>query len=181
MNLLIGLGNPGDQYVKTRHNVGWIILQKLFPGNWEYNRYANALFCSEYNWEVILPQTFMNESGVSVAWYIQQKKYDHIFVIYDDLDLLIGTCKISFDRGNGGHNGIKSIEHHLGTREFFRIRIGVGKIIDDRFIKPNVLGNFEETEMEIIYTLIPRIKQALDIFITEGKDKAMTFLNTMNK
>ena len=123
----------------------------------------------------------MNESGSAVSWYVNQKKYEHVFVIYDDIDLPIGTCKMSFDRGSGGHNGIKSIEQHLGTREFFRIRVGIGKVVDNNFIKPNVLGNFESGELLVIETLIPHVKKALDIFIAEGKEKAMTFLNTQNK
>lgn len=181
MNLLVGLGNPGNQYTNTRHNVGWIILKKIFSDDWKHNRYANASECHTDQWDIILPETYMNESGSAVSWYVNQKKYEHVFVIYDDIDLPIGTCKMSFDRGSGGHNGIKSIEQHLGTREFFRIRVGIGKVVDNNFIKPNVLGNFESGELLVIETLIPHVKKALDIFIAEGKEKAMTFLNTQNK
>ena len=87
--------------------------------------------------------------------------------------------KISFDRGSGGHNGIKSIEAHLGSREFIRIRIGISKLLENgELVKPNVLGNFEKSEQEALASLAPRLKLALATIIKEGKEIAMTEFNS---
>jgi peptidyl-tRNA hydrolase, PTH1 family len=183
--ILIGLGNPGEKYAKTRHNVGWIVLDQLFADlDWKENKYAQSMVAetSVENEQFVLvkPQTFMNESGIAALWFTKEHGHDAgLFIIYDDLDLPVGTWKMSYDRGSGGHNGIKSIEHHLGTRNFFRIRIGIAKqVTDDQLIKPNVLGNFESSEEEKITNLIPEIKKMLTLYTTQGKDKAMTFANT---
>ncbi len=182
--LLVGLGNPGVKYQHTRHNIGWIILEQMFPQvSWELQKYAQALFTKENiadcKYIVIKPQTFMNESGISVKWFLDEYKDSSIFVLYDDLDLPVGTWKLSHDRGSGGHNGIKSIEKHLGTRDFFRIRIGIARELENgSIVKPNVLGNFESNEQEKILALLPEIKNMLQIYREQGKDKAMTFANT---
>ncbi len=182
--LLVGLGNPGVKYQYTRHNIGWIILEQMFPQvSWELQKYAQALFTKENiadcEYIVIKPQTFMNESGISVKWFLDEYKDSPIFVFYDDLDLPVGTWKLSHDRGSGGHNGIKSIEKHLGTRDFFRIRIGIARELENgSIVKPNVLGNFESNEQEKILALLPEIKNMLQIYREQGKDKAMTFANT---
>lgn len=182
--LLVGLGNPGVKYQYTRHNIGWIMLEQMFPQvSWELQKYAQALFTKENiadcEYIVIKPQTFMNESGISVKWFLDEYKDSPIFVLYDDLDLPVGTWKLSHDRGSGGHNGIKSIEKHLGTRDFFRIRIGIARELENgSIVKPNVLGNFESNEQEKILALLPEIKNMLHIYREQGKDKAMTFANT---
>lgn len=182
--LLVGLGNPGDQYKKTRHNIGWILLDEMFPEiDWELQKYAQALYgkISVQGNEVVVikPQTFMNDSGISGKWFSDEYVDSPVFVLYDDLDLPVGTWKLSFDRGSGGHNGIKSIEKHLGTKEFFRIRIGIAKMLESgEMVKPNVLGNFETSELQEIQKTIPEIKKMLDIYFSEGKEKAMTFANT---
>lgn len=182
--LLVGLGNPGEKYTHTRHNVGWIILDHLFTNtSWKLQKYAQALFSQEAieqnNCLLIKPQTFMNESGISVKWFLHEYEHSPLFVIYDDLDLPVGTWKLSYDRGSGGHNGIKSIEHHIGTRDFFRIRIGIAKELNNGdTIKPNVLGNFETEERERILQLVPEIRTMIQIYNEQGKDKAMTYANT---
>ena len=102
-----------------------------------------------------------------------------MIVIYDDIDLALGKFKISFDRGSGGHNGIKSIEAHLGSREFIRIRIGISKIAENgEIIKPNVLGNFESDELETLSEVSGKVKAALEVILNKGKEKAMSLYNT---
>lgn len=183
--IIVGLGNPGEKYKNTRHNIGWIILDNIFPtANWSLNRYAQAFIADEVlqkDVHVILvkPQTFMNESGISVSWIHKKFITQDIFVLYDDLDLPVGSWKLSYDRGNGGHNGIKSIEQHLQTKEFFRVRIGISKkLLNGKLIKPNVLGNFETEDQEQITTLGKEILTMLEIYARDGKDKAMTFANS---
>ena len=184
--LIVALGNPGEKYEHTRHNAGWILADLAFP-NLEYarNSYAQAgvakTAISSQEIQIVKPATFMNESGVSVEYFIKKENIlpEHVVVIYDDIDLPIGKMKISFDRGSGGHNGIKSIEAHLGSREFIRIRIGISKLLENgELVKPNVLGNFEKSEQEALASLAPRLKLALATIIKEGKEIAMTEFNS---
>lgn len=184
--LVVALGNPGDQYKHTRHNAGWILADLAFP-DLEYarNSYANAgvakTVIANQEIQIVKPATFMNESGVSVDYFIKKENIspENIIVIYDDIDLPLGKMKISFDRGSGGHNGIKSIEAHVGGRNFIRIRIGISKVLENgELIKPNVLGNFEQSEQEALASLAPRARMALETIIKEGKETAMTEFNS---
>jgi PTH1 family peptidyl-tRNA hydrolase len=185
MYLIIGLGNPGNEHRKTRHNVGWIILDTIFPkADWENNLYGHALTTrveiDNHEIQLVKPQTFMNDSGKSLHYFINKEGYniDNIIVIYDDLDLPMGKIKISFDRGNGGHNGIKSLEKSLGSRNFIRIRIGISRTLDDgTIIKPNVLGNFDSRELEIIQDVSVRVGEIIKTILKDGKEKAMTVFN----
>ena len=185
MYLLVGLGNPGNQYEKTRHNVGWIVLHNLFPNtDWKENKYAKCIETHEEISDTVIhaikPQTFMNESGISLEYFVQKEGIDpqNIIVIYDDIDLPLGKIKISFDRGSGGHNGIKSIEEHLGSREFIRIRIGISRLLENgELIKPNVLGHFESSEFETLKKVSETVESILKTIFKEGKEKAMTKFN----
>ncbi len=179
--LIVGLGNPGTEYEKTRHNAGWIIIDQAYTDlAWEKDSYAQALIAEHNQCLFVKPTTFMNLSGETVHYFVDKKNYlsEHIIVIYDDIDLALGKFKISFDRGSGGHNGIKSIESHLGSREFIRIRIGISKILEDgTLVKPNVLGKFEPAELEILTDVSKKVKLAIDVILNQGKEKAMTLFN----
>lgn len=190
--LIVGLGNPGDEYAKTRHNAGWIMLDEMFPdAEWGRNSYAQAgtakATLADQEITLVRPATFMNESGVSVQYFVDKENIlpENIIVIYDDIDLALGKFKISFDRGSGGHNGIKSIEAHLGSREFIRMRIGISKLVEVSeqgtvtFSKPNVLSNFEAGEMEVLQKLATEVKKATETIIKEGKEKAMSVFNVV--
>ena len=184
--LIVGLGNPGTEYEKTRHNAGWIVIDDMYPNlEWEKDSYANAGTAQDGDFLFVKPETFMNLSGETVQYFVDKKDYlpEHIIVIYDDIDLALGKFKISFDRGSGGHNGIKSIETCLGSREFIRIRIGISKQVETEdqekptLVKPNVLGKFESTELETLTEVSKRVKLALETIVKEGKEKAMTEFN----
>lgn len=180
--LIVGLGNPGTEYIHTRHNAGWIIIDQAYTDLvWEKDAYARALVAQHHHDLFVKPETFMNLSGETVQYFVDKKDYlpERIVVIYDDIDLALGKFKISFDRGSGGHNGIKSIESHLGSREFIRIRIGISKILEDgTLVKPNVLGKFEPAELETLAQVAQRVKLALYTIATEGREKAMTEFNS---
>ena len=185
--LVVALGNPGDKLVKTRHNAGWLAVDAAFPDlQWSRNSYANAGVAT-LNFEndkvfFAKPVTFMNLSGEAVKYFIDKEQIlsDHIIVIYDDIDLPLGKLRISFDRGSGGHNGIKSVEQYAG-REFVRIRIGISKMLESgELVKPNVLGNFEESELETLKGLALRINLAIRMIIKEGKEAAMTEFNSQD-
>ncbi len=180
--LIVGLGNPGTEYEKTRHNAGWIVIDGMYPNlEWGRDSYANAGTAQEGNFLLVKPATFMNLSGETVQYFVDKKDYlpEHVIVIYDDIDLALGKFKISFDRGSGGHNGIKSIEMSLGSREFIRIRIGISKLLETgELVKPNVLGKFEASELEALAEVSKRVGLALHTIATEGKEAAMTEFNS---
>ncbi|HQV64782.1 MAG TPA: aminoacyl-tRNA hydrolase [Candidatus Paceibacterota bacterium] len=185
MYSIIALGNPGNQYVKTRHNAGFLVVDNAFSDlDWHDNKYAFAHIATaeigNTTFQIAKPTTFMNESGKTADYLISKEGIDpeNMIVIYDDLDLPLGKFKISFDRGNGGHNGIKSIEEHLGSREFIRIRIGISKVIESgELVKPNVLGNFDPSELELLQETANTVYKAIGVIISEGKEKAMTVFN----
>lgn len=179
--LLVGLGNPGIEYEKTRHNAGWLVMDAMYPGlSYGRDSYANAGTAKEGDLLLVKPATFMNLSGETVQYFVDKKEYlpEQVIVIYDDIDLPLGKFKISFDRGSGGHNGIKSIEMSLGSREFIRIRIGISKIIESgELVKPNVLGKFESGELEQLEVVAKKVKEAVTVLFAEGKEKAMSLFN----
>ncbi len=185
MYAIIALGNPGNQYLKTRHNAGWIVIDSIFTDiDWHENKYASAHVATaeigNTTFQIAKPQTFMNESGKTTDYFVQKEGInpDKLIVLYDDLDLPLGSFKISFDRGNGGHNGVKSIEEHLGSREFIRIRIGISRTLENgELVKPAVLGHFEPSELELLQKTAKTIYKAIGTILTEGKEKAMTAFN----
>ena len=185
MFLVVGLGNPGEKYEKTRHNAGFIVLDEILGNDdWELGKNSKALYTSESIGEELVeyikPQTFMNESGVSVRYAKDKHEItdENIIIMYDDIDLPIGKVKISHDRGNGGHNGIRSIEQHLGTTNFTRIRIGIsGELEGGKVIKPNVLGVFSKADLDTIKKLSVTTKDIIKTIVVEGREAAMNKFN----
>lgn len=175
MQLVVGLGNPGEQYENTRHNTGRIvvnIISKKLPDS---------------KLKFLTPDTFMNNSGKVVAPFIKSKKdLAGLVVIYDDIDLPIGRMKISFNRSSGGHNGVGSVIKHIKSQEFLRIRIGIcpmtptGKLKkpkgEDKVLK-FLLGEFKKEELEEIKKLSKKVAEAVEIIFTDGKGKAMSLFN----
>ena len=184
MIIAVALGNPGDSYQNTRHNAGWIIFDEL-DLDWQTNKYAESLEAKDGKFVFVKPQTFMNESGRSVSWYqnnLEVKPQD-VVVLYDDVDLPVGKMRVSFDRSSGGHNGIKSIEQHLGSREFVRIRIGIaplseeGEVVVPSNRKSFVLKGFSEDQLEAIKDLAPKVRKVLMVIEEEGYVEAMNKFN----
>ena len=157
MKLIVGLGNPGKKYEKTRHNVGFMILDRIQEmlvsegiSNWELSKKFNASICglTRNNEKIFLakPMTYMNHSGESVGLIAHYYKIvpEDIIVVHDDKDLPLGTIKVQSNRGDGGHNGIKSIVQHIGTKDFGRIRVGVASANERKMADTAkfVLGRF---------------------------------------
>ncbi len=188
MYCIVALGNPTEKLAKTRHNAGWLLLDYMFPNEtYEHSKMAKADFAKTQfagtSIELIKPQTFMNESGISAAYAKKHHELDNakFIVLHDEVDLPLGQVKISYDRGDAGHNGIKSLNAHLGGSDYYRIRIGLAqRYTEGKFIKPNVLGNFTEVEIKALHDVAPKVKQAIEILITAGYEKAATFLNGSN-
>jgi len=182
MLYIVGLGNPGEKYKNTRHNVAWLVLDELFQDNWSHHKYMNAEIRTGHHGLFIKPQTFMNKSGEVISFLKKEIDFDpeHIVVMYDDIDLPFGQIRISHDRGDGGHNGMKSITQHLGSRKSIRIRIGISRLLDDgRIVKPNVLGNFEPNQLEVIQSeLVERVQKIIASLDRDGLQKTMNQFNT---
>ena len=182
MKMIIGLGNPGKEYEKTRHNVGYMCLD-YFPGNNFDCQKFDALYCKQkVNGHDILfvkPTTYMNLSGLAVSKFVNYFKIDvnDILVIQDDLDLTLGNIKLKYKSSSGGHNGIKSIIHELGTDEIPRLKIGISnnKLMDT---KDYVLNKFSKDELELFNSKLPLIKDIIICFINNGIDKCMSDYNS---
>jgi PTH1 family peptidyl-tRNA hydrolase len=179
MKLIVGLGNPGEEYENTRHNTGRILV----------NLIEKKLEGSKLNLKIkfLTPDTFMNNSGKAVAYLIKSKKdLKDLIVIYDDIDLPLGKIKISFNRSSGGHNGLESIIKSLKSQEFLRIRIGIspetpsGKLRKpkgEKAVLNYLLGEFKEKELTELKKLSKKIAEVVEIIFTESKEKAMSLYN----
>ncbi len=168
--LLVGLGNPGFAYARTRHNVGaWFLetlrAQEEFP-EFALRKRANALVStkkygvrsSTFGVILVFPQTFMNESGRAVASLVRQQRiaFDHLLVIHDDHDLLFGTFKLQRNRGSAGHRGVKSVIDALGSKNFWRLRIGIGTARHEVPTERYVLMTFRSEEQQaLLNTVFP--------------------------
>jgi PTH1 family peptidyl-tRNA hydrolase len=189
MKLIVGLGNPGRSYVGNRHNIGFICLR--------YFARASAIKLDQKKGlarigrgtvagnKVVLarPQTFMNNSGQSVSRLLRQFAVNpkDLLVIHDDLDLPLAKIRLSSGSGSGGHKGINSIIEALGTREFTRLRVGIGRPANpnpsEDDIIAYVLSNFSSEEKKAISQIIPRIAEAILCLLTEGLTPAMNKFN----
>lgn len=188
MYLIVGLGNPGDKYNNTRHNIGFSFLDQLAEkhGFSFSDSKWKAKICKTmlYGEAVVLikPETFMNLSGMSVGMIASYYKIsvDEIIVIHDELDLPVGRVKMVSNRGPGGHNGIVSIISHLKSKEFSRIRIGVGRPKSERMeVSSFVLGHFDTVEIKSVEAMYKDIEHGLELFVRDSRSVAMNFLNTI--
>lgn len=172
MKLIVGLGNPGNEYTNNRHNIGFIILDNyLKDKNLNFKEKFSSIYAKEnINNENIFyqkPLTYMNLSGKAIYDLISFYKIDtkkDLLVIYDDMDINIGEIKIKKNGKSGGHNGIKSIISYIGE-EFTRLKIGISKPKNDKNIISHVLGNFSKEELNILNNLNDIIKKAINDFI----------------
>lgn len=179
MKLIIGLGNPGKEYENTRHNAGFMVLDRLAPREgWknEHQLHANVLKLAHSNQQTVLakPQTFMNNSGQAVAALLNYYKMplEDLLVMYDDFDLPLGTIRARQSGSSGGHNGMQSIIDALNTENISRIRIGIGNMQDPDFVEKKipredyVLLPFKEAEREIfeqsMSEAVRMVKEMLD-------------------
>jgi peptidyl-tRNA hydrolase, PTH1 family len=175
MKLIFGLGNPGKQYQNTRHNLGQkIILQYVraychTPLQPKKSLDAEILEIGQGSNKIIfaISTDYMNNSGTPVQNIFQFYKINpsDIYILHDDLDLEVGDYRVQFNRGPAGHNGIKSIIENLGTQQFNRIRIGIGKPTNNISVEDYVLQPFSKTELDIINTITPKIFKEVEMII----------------
>lgn len=196
MHYIFGLGNPGDQYTKTRHNVGRALVTDLATAQnakLEKDRGANALVATGSIGQApiafVLPETFMNRSGETAAYFMAKHaaKPEDIIVVHDEVDLPLGTVRIATERGDGGHNGIKSMIEGTKGRGFIRVRIGIsptsfwtGKVKRPQgggALEKFVLGPFSRAESSVIADIAPSVWDAIEMIVTHGREKAMNRFN----
>lgn len=204
MKLIVGLGNPGAKYEKTRHNLGFMVLEKFLkdfePVNktaWqEKNKFKSEI--SEIEWQprkgelqkviLVKPTTYMNNSGMAISLFSKFYKIpsSDIFIVHDELDLPIGSLKIRLGGASAGHNGVNSIIESLGTDKFWRLRLGIGeeKAVE-KMAKHNVkntedfvLSGFSSKEQGKVKHLIKQGSLALQEILENGTDSAMNKFNT---
>jgi peptidyl-tRNA hydrolase, PTH1 family len=153
--LVVGLGNPGDRYARTRHNVGFEVA-KLAAERWGMSKFKTkygGLYAEGRRRAVLLPQTYMNESGTSVgpARGALGVDLEHVVVVHDEIDLPFGKVEVRTGGGLAGHNGLKSLKQALGSGDFTRVRVGVGRpdSTDPEVVSRHVLGRFTEDEADV--------------------------------
>lgn len=171
--IIVGLGNPGRQYEETRHNVGFMVLDRMAAA-------SGAAFRSDPKWQchlakladgtvLLKPQTFMNLSGRSIRQVLSFHKWPpaEMLVVYDDAALPLGTLRFREKGSAGGHNGIKSIIEHLGTQEFPRLKIGIGSSAPGNMVG-HVLGRFAPAEREALENTLATALEAVQLARSQG-------------
>lgn len=192
MKIIVGLGNPGTKYETTRHNVGWLALDRMIEA-WKAagpkKENQAEIWTASFRGEKILlvkPLTFMNLSGRAVAPLMQFYKCEpgDLVAIHDELDLAPAALRVKTGGGNGGHNGLKSLDESLGTNGYHRIRIGIGHPRDfnpQMDVADWVLSQFTQSECDAIDPVLDRAREATELLIVGDTKKAMNIYNTAPK
>lgn len=193
--IVVGLGNPGEEYDGTRHNVGRVVLdyfaKKHSFSDWKENKKAKAHVARGMIDRTIValvePDTFMNKSGSAVVHFVKSvKAAERMIVVYDDLDLPLGRMKVSYDRGSGGHKGLESIMRAVKTKKFVRIRVGVSphtaggtvkKVQGEDEVVDFILARFKQSELAELKESTQRASDAIIAIITHNVAAAMGAFN----
>jgi PTH1 family peptidyl-tRNA hydrolase len=186
LHLIVGLGNPGAEYAKTRHNAGFLIVERLaesWRANWSYDKKFNARVARAARpaGPVLLcePQTYMNSSGEAVAAVADfyRVPLTRLLVVVDDADLPLGEIRLRPGGGNSGHHGLESIEQMMSSRDYARQRIGIGRHEGAREITGHVLGRFSSTEADILDKVLTVACRQAEAWLDAGIQKAMSQFN----
>jgi len=185
MVVIVGLGNPGAKFQNTRHNIGFMALDKFAEKNnfpeFKLDKKSNALVSENKNIILAKPQTFMNNSGLAVKNLVRSDLTKNLIVVHDDADLPVGKIKIVKDRGSAGHKGVESIIKAIGNKNLIRIRIGIApqsRVSDHRTkAEKVVLKNFLPEEQKFINEVLEKICDALNLFIAAGPERTMNQFN----
>ena len=185
MKLIVGLGNIGEKYIFTRHNVGFMLIDSIalnnnlnFKENSRLKCFLTTLKTSEEDFILIKPTTYMNLSGEAVRAVMDYYKIDKkdVLIVYDDLSLELGKIRFRSNGSDGGHNGIKSIIQHLGAKDIARLKIGIGP-------QPNlpsevfVLQNFSKEELDVLKSTIEKAKDGIKCYFKNGISVAQNKFN----
>jgi PTH1 family peptidyl-tRNA hydrolase len=184
--LIVGLGNPGAEYARTRHNVGFLVVESLaarWHAEWKMEKKfkARVARCRNDDRRVLLcePQTFMNASGEALGAVrsFYGLPLSRVLVIVDDADLPLGSLRLRPGGSSGGHHGLESIERHFGSREYPRLRVGIGRKNDAREITDHVLGRFDSTETALVDKVLVAASDQTETWLEVGIQKAMSQFN----
>jgi len=193
--VIVGLGNPGEEYVSTRHNAGRMAVEFFarsaglngFRADTKKKATVAGGMMGKTAVAIVLPDTFMNKSGFAVGKFVKsQKAAERLVVVHDDLDIPLGKMKISFDRSSGGHKGVESVTRAVKTQKFTRVRIGVSpstaggalrKPSGEKVVNNFILTKFRANELEELKRVFRRSAEALEIIILEGRERAMNEFN----
>ncbi len=195
--IIVGLGNPGEEYQNTRHNAGRIAVDTFakkigVDKDWKEDKKLKAEIVKEKVGKnsvlLIKPNTFMNKSGDAVRSLVKTKKAaETLVVVHDDLDIPFGKMKLSFNKSSGGHRGVESIIKAVKTEAFIRLRIGVASSLgstrksqDEDAVIKLILGKFKPSEMDEIKKIMKRASEGLETLVTEGREIATGFVNSQN-
>jgi PTH1 family peptidyl-tRNA hydrolase len=193
--VIIGLGNPDEEHVRTRHNAGRMAVEyfakKNALGEWKEDKKSKSFVVrgaiGKQLVVCVLPNTYMNKSGSAAMHYVKSvKAAEKLVVVYDELDMPFGKLKIVFDRGSGGHKGIESIARALKTKAFSRVRIGISRVDGkgeaqkphgERDVEKFILGEFSSGEFSQLKDIFKKTAGAIEAIVTEGREKAMNSFN----
>jgi PTH1 family peptidyl-tRNA hydrolase len=191
LQVLVGLGNPGSTYTNTRHNVGFMALERLasregvsFRQNGKLRGLLADLRQGEHRLRLLMPTTYMNESGGSIRatldWFGLQP--DHLLVLVDDMDLPLGRLRLRREGSAGGHNGLRSTIEQLGTQQFARLRIGIGAPAADPALRKertisHVLGRFSAAEQPVLNAVLDEVVAGIELIQRLGYERAGNRIN----
>lgn len=197
--VLVGLGNPDEEHVRTRHNAGRMAVEffakKKGLGEWKEDKKSRSFIVRGALGRAlvvcVLPNTYMNKSGSAAQHYVKSvKAAEKLIVVYDDLDLPFGVVKVSFDRGSGGHKGIESIARAVKTKKFVRIRIGISRVngkgetqkpLGEKDVETFILGDFSSSEFAQLKELFAHTTEITESIVLEGHERAMNVFNSSSK
>ncbi len=194
MQYVVALGNPGEEYVTTRHNVGWLVTdvflrEAMLPTLVSSRKYAGRVSEGQVAGTavtVLYPETFMNKSGSAAIKLVPKAEAAALIAVYDDVDVALGEVRISFGRGDGGHNGVKSLIDSLGTKDFVRVRVGISPVslftgktkrpVGDK-LQRYVMGHFTKRELLKVEEVGKRVSEVIITIVKEGHVTAMNRFN----
>ena len=180
MKLIVGLGNPGNEYDGTRHNIGFSIVDNYLTNvSWQ-EKFDGLVTSINHETEKVLffkPLTYMNNSGIAVSKIVKYYniQLDNLLIIHDDLDLAFGVYRIKYDSSSGGHNGIKSIINYLNSQKFWRLKVGISNPKTN--VKDYVTGKFKRSEKSFLKLSKDTFNDIIDCFIKNGGEKTMALYN----
>ena len=185
VKMIVGLGNPGSKYHETRHNIGFMAIDRLakdlnvtFSEDKNFKAEVGSAFINGEKVYLVKPTTFMNNSGIAVHALLTYYNIaiEDFMVIYDDLDMEVGRIRLRQKGSAGGHNGIKSIIAHTGTQAFDRIKVGIGRPEQGRSVVDHVLGKFDKDDYITVTNTLEKVNDAVQFYLQEAD-----FVKTMQK